>query len=329
MLEILNESNDPGFNLAAEQLMLEEIETDDALFMLWQNNPSVVVGRHQNTPDEVDLAYAKGKGISVIRRMTGGGAVYHDMGNLNFTLILDRKELDDPYDFSHLMEPMLEAFECFGIKGERSGRNDITVDGRKVAGGASRITAEKVLYHACILVNTDVDEMQRVLTVGKEKLGGKGVASVGGRVATLRELASTVTVSELSHNLRQVMETSYGIRKVKRFSQDEIARIESLKAERYDLDEWNIGASPKYDIYRAARYPWGGIQLMLRLKAGQIAECAVYGDYFADESAQDFCHALAGTDYTKQALADRLSRIDVGRFFRGAKQDDIVRLMFP
>ena len=329
MLEILNESEEPGFNLAAEQYMLEEMDLDDVMFMLWQNKPSVVVGRHQNTADEVDLAYAREKEIPVVRRMTGGGAVYHDVGNLNFTLVLKRDGLGDPYDFSHLMEPMLEALERVGIKGERSGRNDISVNGRKIAGSASRITADKVLYHACILVDTDLDELQRVLIVNKEKLAGKGVASVRRRVAVLTEFLEGVTVPMLGDLLRDVLETSYGLRRLKRFSQDDLAKIKMLEAARYDLAEWNIGASPKYDIRVAARYAWGGIQMMLKLKDGKIAECAAYGDYFADEPTDDFCSSLLGTDYTCQAVGERLGKIDAACFFRGAKEDDIIRLMFP
>lgn len=329
MLEILSDSHEPGYNLAAEQYILEEIEYDGPMFMLWQNRPSVVVGRHQNTADEVDLSYAKEKNIPVVRRMTGGGAVYHDMGNLNFTLVLNRSEVGDPYDFSHLMEPILEALECFGIKGERSGRNDITAGGKKVVGSASRVTADKVLYHACILIDTNLDELQRILTVSKDKLAGKGVASVRSRVAVLSEFGKDISVVQMSRFLREVLEASYGNRKLKRFSDFEISQIEVLKAARYDLDAWNIGASPKYEHRFAARFPWGGVQLMLMLKDGKIAECSVYGDYFSDEPADQFNVKLRGVSFTRQAVAERLAELDIARFFRGAAVENLVDLMFP
>jgi lipoate-protein ligase A len=190
VINIINESVNPYYNLALEEYLLKETDPGDDLFMLWQNRPAIIVGRNQNTWDEINLDFVRKNNIAVVRRMTGGGAVYHDLGNLNFTFIArDRKESSAILDFARFARPVVDALRELGVPAEFSGRNDIVVDGAKVSGNAQYRYKDLVLHHGTLLFDSRIEDMVQALNVSKDKIASKGVASVRSRVASQKILA--------------------------------------------------------------------------------------------------------------------------------------------
>mgnify|MGYP002519956568 CR=1 FL=1 len=242
MILYIGRSSDPTLNLAIEECFLREYEED--VFMLWQNDNTIVVGKNQNTLSEIDLDYVKTNGIRVVRRITGGGAVYHDMGNLNFTYITSC-EGEWESDFSRFATPVISALSKLGIKAEVSGRNDIVVDGRKFSGNAQTVVNGRILHHGTILFNTDISILSKALTPDPEKIQSKGIKSVSSRVVNLSELLPEgMDASRLTSLLSDEVCEMYGASEYE-LSETELKRAEKLADEKYRTWDWNFGYSPK------------------------------------------------------------------------------------
>lgn len=321
MKYLVLKSHDPYYNLALEEYLFRTSE--DEIFLLWQNEGTVVIGRNQNALCEVDVDYLAREKIKLARRITGGGAVYHDLGNLNYTFI-SRQE--GGIDFSEFASPIILALSTLGIRAELSGRNDILVGNRKISGNAQHRECGKVLHHGTLLVNSDLTVLSRVLHPDEEKMRSKAVKSVRSRVMNLSELlGEDFTVSDLKSAILRVIEERFAAEPLKLFGEDE-AQISRL-AERNASEEWLY---PEYGIASAAeqvlshRFPFGRVELKLALRGELVARVRIFGDFFASADITECERALAGTPLV--CLREKLLAIPLSDYIHGMQVDDIEAL---
>ncbi|MBP3728791.1 MAG: lipoate--protein ligase, partial [Lachnospiraceae bacterium] len=274
-------TTDPALNLAAEEYLFSKMPRDRAYVMLWQNDRAVIIGKYQNTAAEVNGPYLEAHGIKAVRRLSGGGAVYHDLGNLNFTVITDAKP-GGKVDLALFCRPVVRALARFGVEAQISGRNDITVEGKKFSGNAQYVREGRVMHHGTILFDSDLSVVQEALAVKAEKLSGKGVSSVRSRVTNLKPLLPEGTGLE---DFRRVLreELSRGSASAEAFfSEEDQKAIRKIKGERYDCWEWNWGASPAGSLKKHLRIEGvGGLEAILSLEKGCISDLSFQGDFFS------------------------------------------------
>ena len=294
---IINKNTDPFFNLACEEyLMLNE---GREVFMLWQNGPSVIIGANQNAYAEVNLSYAEEKGIKVARRLTGGGAVYHDLGNINFSVITDEK--GEGIDFAAFLDPIVKALRDLGVDAELNGRNDITVNGLKISGNAQGHKHGKILHHGTLLYKTDKETMSAVLNVSSEKLKSKGIASVRSRVGEIKDMVN-LSIDGLISYLATYFDTID-----EPLSEGEIKGITSLAKEKYGTWEHIFGASKALEKTVKKRFIGGSVEIGISSEGGMITQAYVRGDFFSVGEPRLIEEALVGVRLDYTALVDAIS----------------------
>ena len=323
MQYIINNSNDCRYNLALEEYLFSNIEQD--CLMLWQNSPSVIIGRFQNTVEEINAEYIRENGIDVVRRMTGGGAVYHDLGNLNFTFI--EKHNSIKVDMEMFSLRMATALAKLGLAAELSGRNDLLIAGKKFSGGSQYKVRDKVLHHGTILYNANLTALENALSVKREKLQSKGIQSIRSRVANLSDyLAEKLTVQEFAGRLLSVLldpnDGEY------RLSDADNSKINGLREQRYNNWEWNYGESPAFNVKKMMRFPFGMLQVYMDVEDQFITNCRIYGDFFSDLSTDNVEKVLIGRRLERNELADAIRQIDITAHFPGIQAEDFFNLLF-
>lgn len=313
MLNIINHcSDDPASNLAMEEYFLIRKHLDQDLFFVWQNRPTVVVGRHQDTWREIDSQYLAERSVGVVRRLSGGGAVYHDKGNINFTYI-KRNCSRRQSSFEQFARPIIRSLAGFGVKAEFGGRNDVLINGNKISGNAQYFWRESLLHHGTLLFNTDLAEMGSCLRPCPLKLGSHGVRSVPARVANVKPLLDpSVSLEDVKTALisavfeeRNAPYREYGL------SGSDLREIEAIANSRYRRQQWNYGRNPSYQIRRQKRFAGGTISVYLSVEQGIIVACGIYGDYFADEPLDGIAAALVGKTYEKRQLFEIIEALSV------------------
>jgi lipoate-protein ligase A len=324
MLEIINNSTDPYFNLALEDYLLNREDITEDIFLLWQNRPVVVVGRNQNTVEEINQEFIRSRNVEVVRRISGGGAVYHDLGNLNFTFIA-HEEPGLSLDFARYTAPVIEALAIIGIKAENQGRNDITIQGRKFSGNAQCRLHGRVMHHGTILFASDLEDMQQALNVDPGKIISKGVKSVRSRVTNISEhLAAPLTMAEFKDILSQAINKD---RKYRELSPDERSAVESLRDNKFRRWEWVYGFSPPFNVRRSQRFDWGNIDFRFEVKRGLVKECKIYGDFFASRDVTIIERQLIGLRYQSEDMRKALESQDLASFIPAAQPDEIIDLL--
>ena len=326
MRVIFHGSPDPYFNLAAEEWLLDNVPDD--VFVLWRNDRSVIVGKNQNTWAEVDDAYVREAGIAVVRRLTGGGAVFHDPGNVNYTFITAGGGID----FARFTEPVIRALASLGVEASLSGRNDlVTADGAKISGSAACVRrtpfGERRLHHGTLLFDADLSEMARALTPDAEKLRTKAVASVKNRVANIKALSPELAAVDSAGFASMIADFAAAEfhATASDLTDTEREGIAALADSKYRTWEWNFGESPAFEAEKKRRFPYGTVEVGLRAEKGRIAELAVTGDFFSTEDVAALCERLRGARLEREALAPLLA--DVGRFIEGASPGEICDLI--
>ncbi|MBP5689375.1 MAG: lipoate--protein ligase, partial [Bacteroidales bacterium] len=251
MKYLRNNSTDPHYNMSFDEFCLERFPSDDTVFYLWRNSPSVIIGRNQNAYAEVNLPYLEAHGIRLARRVTGGGAVYHDLQNLNYTIVGRSRDLErDCPGYLHLM---LDALRALGVPAEFTGRNDIVVEGRKVSGYAKRVYKDRLMVHGTLMYDVDISSLTEALSVPGSKLDAAGIASVRSRVANLRDyLPQFSCVEEMQAALERILSRDYADTQVSLSSEDE-AEIQEICRSKFSTWEWNYGLSPRAGFTRAAK----------------------------------------------------------------------------
>jgi len=318
---------DAAFNLALEEVLFEALSPDmPALFLIWRNSPSVIVGRHQNTAEQVDPAFCRELGIRVVRRSTGGGAVYHDLGTVNFSFLLWRKK-NSLAGFEEFMKPVVQALRDLGLQAECSSRNDITIHGRKAGGTAQRCDGQRVLHHGCLLVDTDTEVLTRALAADPEKFRSKGVTSHRARVANIREFLPGGLCSE--DCIRRVTDALKF-----RCAEGEgeaaplmLAQAEELAREKYRSWNWTWGRSPRFTERMSQRFPWGRIECLRSVEGGIIRSCRIFGDFFALRDMAELEGLFLGQRADSASLREACSAIAVESWFVGAERESLLAFL--
>lgn len=302
-----SEGFDPHRNLAIEQHLLETVLGGCCLLYLWQNERTVVIGRNQNAWAECRTTQLFGDGGRLARRLSGGGAVYHDRGNLNFTFLMREED----YDLSRQLSVIRRACALCGIETELSGRNDVLASGRKFSGNAFYHHEGRAYHHGTLLIDVDAEAMGRYLSPSKAKLEAKGVESVRSRVVNLKELNPAITVDMLKAAMKQAFREVYDLPLCPPPVLDE-ARIEELAAH-YASDAWLFGQKLPFTLRCEQRFPWGGIELQLFVDRGVIQSAAVYTDDMDPETAPTLREALIGCPFSLAALKARIEPLPHAR----------------
>lgn len=314
-------SNDPCYNLAVEQYILEHKREGDWL-MLWQNANTVVIGHNQNTAEEVNQDFIDEHRVTVVRRMTGGGAVYHDMGNLNYSFITDAgdKALQR---ISRFTEPVCRALGAMGVAAEASGRNDILVDGKKVSGVAQRVYQGRILHHGTLLFDSDAAMIAGALRADPAKFASKSTKSVKSRVGNLKDhLPDGTTIQDFWDALRTELMDEDAVTVT--LTEEELLSIRSLADSKYRTWEWNYGQSPDYAFKNRRRYPGGTLEVRMDIHRGIIRKIRFYGDFMSTSSLDGLTRELAGIPRQREALLEVLSRYDIPALFGSITAEEIL-----
>lgn len=325
MIYIVNKSNKPDFNIALEEYCFKNLTKFDKVFILWINEPSIIVGKNQNTLAEINENYINENGIHVVRRISGGGAVYHDLNNLNYTIISNESRDSKSFDFKAFSEPVIQTLKELGVEAEFSGRNDITIDGKKICGNAQAYLDGRVMHHGCILFDVDLSVLTKALETSKEVVEAKGVKSVRSRVVNiLPYLQEEITVYEFADKILNHMKNKFPEMKEYKFSDDELQVIEKNRQEKFGNWKWNFGSNPVAEIVRERRYPAGKTQLFINTKKGVIEDITFYGTFFGVKSDLTmFQNLLKGVKYTHEEVNKTLSTIDISPYFAGFSVDEL------
>ncbi len=326
MLCMTRHETDPYFNLAAEEYAMSAF--DDDCFMLWRNAPAIIVGRHQNTLAEINVEYVRAHSLPVVRRLSGGGAVFHDLGNLNFTFIAAADGPRNEVDFRRFTEPILDALRDLGINARFEGRNDLTIDGRKFSGNAEYVHGGRILHHGTLLFAARMADVAAALRPDPAKFADKAVKSVRSRVTNISEhLPHPMTVLEFRDCLMEHVMATAPAAQTYTFSEADRRAIARLRDEKYATWEWNYGHSPRYNFVKRLRTPGGSVEAALEVSDGIIRAAAFYGDYFARGDPAAVAAALAGAPHRADALRERLATLPVAETFVNISADDLLQVL--
>ena len=327
MRYIKNPSTNPYYNMAFDEYCLESLPMDEPVFYLWQNRPAVIVGFNQEVNTEVNLDFLKENGIDLVRRVTGGGAVFHDLGNLNYTIVGRSEDLER--DYPEYASIMAKALQSLGVPATLSGRNDILVEGRKVSGFAKRVCKNRLMVHGTLMYNVDVDVLTKVLNPSNTKLQSKGIASVRSRVANLCDyLPEIPNIQTFSNRLEEILscnnaDTEYQL------SDTDLTNIQLLTDKKFATWEWNYGRSPKATLTHSSRLACGTVEIHLTLTENRISSCRFGGDFLGNLPATDLESALIEVIYDTENIEKRLSSFTISDYFDGVTVEELVKLIIP
>lgn len=328
MIYIESESFDPHFNLALEQYVFDNLDKNENYFMLWQNDNAIIVGKHQNTVAEINAEYTKENNIKVVRRLSGGGAVYHDLGNLNFTFIVSAGGGYEQFNFSDFCKPIIELLNSLGVNAVLNGRNDMSIEGKKFSGNSQYAKRGRIMHHGTIMFDSDLDIVGNSLVVSKDKIQSKGVTSIRSRVTNIKpHMQTDVSIEEfkrlLVHHVFKGAEVpQYHL------TEEDIKKIEALASEKYRTWDWNYGSSPKYSVIKERRFEGvGGITLCMDVENGIIKDFDIYGDYFGNGDKSNLKEILVGKQLKKDVIEDSLKDICIGDYINKLEKDEFIDLL--
>ncbi len=326
MLIIESTSHDAYVNIASEEFLMKNYPNQD-IFLLYVNAPSIIVGKFQNTLAEINLDYVKENNIKVVRRMSGGGAVYHDLGNLNFSFHVPHKD-QDFMDFSQFTKPVVDMLNNMGVDAELIGRNDLLVDGKKFSGNAKLSRHGKIVQHGTILINSEMEILASALKVNPLKFVDKATKSTRSRVTNLiHYLPEGTTTESFKKLLIDFILKENEHAKVHSFTEDEMKEIHKLVEEKYSTWDWNFGFSPNYNFQRAIKIPAGFIEAHIEVeRGGNMKKVKIFGDFFASKPIEEFENYLIGQNHDIEFLEKHLSKIDLTPYFGKVSVEEILPL---
>ncbi|MDQ1147167.1 lipoate-protein ligase A [Bacillus sp. SORGH_AS 510] len=319
---------DPRINLAIEEYALKNLDIDETYLLFYINEPSIIIGKNQNTIEEINTEYVESNGIHVVRRLSGGGAVYHDLGNLNFSFIT-KDDGESFHNFRKFTEPVVAALKSLGVNAELSGRNDLLAEGRKVSGNAQFSTRGRMFSHGTLLFNSEMDHVVSALKVKKDKIESKGIKSIRSRVANISEfLPEEMDIQEFrSIILKHIFEGKEEIPEYV-LTEADWEKIDQLSKERYQNWEWNYGKSPKFNLQHSHRFPVGSIDVRLEVNKGVVENCKIYGDFFGVGDVSDIENKLTGIRYEKGEIDKALADLEMSRYFGNISKEEFVNLIY-
>ncbi|MDF2787040.1 MAG: lipoate--protein ligase [Neobacillus sp.] len=318
---------DPRINLAIEEYALKNLDINETYLLFYINEPSIIIGKNQNSVEEINTEYVESNGIHVVRRLSGGGAVYHDLGNLNYSFIT-KDDGDSFHNFRKFTEPVIAALKQMGVNAELSGRNDILAEGRKISGNAQFSTRGRMFTHGTLLFNSEMDHIVSALKVKKDKIESKGIKSVRSRVANISEfLSEKLTIEEFRSALLKFI---FQEREVTEYvlTNEDWEKIHQISKERYQNWDWNYGKSPKFNLQHSHRFPVGQIDVRLDVDKGVIENCKIYGDFFGVGDVSDIENKLKHVRYEKSELEAALKDVDTTFYFGNVSKEDFINLIY-
>jgi lipoate-protein ligase A len=318
--------NDASINLAIEEYLLRNIEPDEDILLFYINAPSIIIGRHQNTIEEINQPYVEAHNIRVVRRLSGGGAVYHDLGNLNFSFITQNAR-ENVHNFRKFTEPVIKALQEMGVPAELSGRNDILADGRKISGNAQYITTRRMFNHGTLLFNSDLSHVQDALNVKQSKIVSKGIKSVRSRVANISEFLKTpMTIEEFRSRVLTGIFAGASAQGVPQYhlTAEDWAEINKLTEERYRSWDWNYSESPAFNVQKVNRFPFGEIDARIDVQRGVIRSIKFFGDFFSQAEPSELEQRLLGARYAQADLQRALEGVNLTDYFQDLSQEEFL-----
>lgn len=325
MKYIVNNSNDPAYNIALEAYAFKELTDLDEIFILWINEPAIIIGKHQNAIQEINKEYTDANGIHVVRRLSGGGAVYHDLNNLNYTIISNKSE-EGAFDFKTFSKPVIDTLATLGVEANFTGRNDLEIDGKKICGNAQAYAKGRMMHHGCLLFDVDMSVLASALKVSKDKIESKGVKSVRARVTNINnELPEKMTVLDFKEAILNQMKKEYPDMDEYVLSEDDLARIQEIRDSQFATWDWTFGATPEYTVERSVRYPAGKITSYIKTEKSVIESIKIYGDFFGIGDVSDIEELLVGTRYEYVDVLEKLKTIDTTHYFSRMTTEEVAK----
>ncbi|WP_032120585.1 lipoate--protein ligase [Clostridium amazonitimonense] len=325
MRYIDNLNTNPYFNLATEEYLLKH--THEEYFMLWRNESCIVVGKNQNTLSEINEDYVGKHNIKVVRRLTGGGAVFHDLGNINFTFIVnDGGSFNDFYKF---VEPIIEVLATLGVKAEFSGRNDLLIEGKKFSGNAQCKHKDRVMHHGTLLFSSSMTDLSAALIAKPIKFSDKSVKSISSRVTNISEHLGDSSIDVL--RFKELVFEHLALKKgaiIEELNEQETEYISKLKEDKYSTWDWNFGKSPKYNFKQEKKFQGGTVESNIEVQEGIIKEIKIFGDFFGKEDIKFLENKLIGIKHERSAILKALEDVDISRYMSNISKENLLEVLF-
>lgn len=320
-------------NIALETYLVENRLVDEPILLFYMNDPSIIIGRNQNAIEEVNQPYVEAHNINVVRRMSGGGAVYQDRGNFSFCFI---KDDDGSFrDFASFTKPVIDALHKMGATGaELQGRNDLLIDGKKFSGNAMYVKDGRMTAHGTILFDADLEEVTRALKPRKEKIESKGIKSIRSRVTNIKPFVDPQYQSLTTEEFRDMLLLEiFGVEnrdEVPEYhlTEEDWAKVKEIEQERFGNWDWNYGESPDFDVTKSKKFTFGLVDFRFNVSGGHIQEMKIYGDFFGLGDIADVEKALVGTKFERHAIQEVLAQLDLKKFFGQVEAEDLVAMIF-
>lgn len=322
MIYVENNSTNPFYNFALEYYLITEKQLPgDVIFLFWRTEPTLMVGKYQNTLEEINVEYAQENQMHVVRRITGGGTIYTDMGGWQFSFIT--KGTDKQIDFSRYTEPIITALNGIGVAAEFNSRNDLVIAGKKFSGNAQCMLNGHVLHHGSLLFDTNLDQMEKCLNVKEHKIVSKGIKSVRGRVTNISDHTPQHIDSKnfKKYMVESILGSSGGRYEL---TLDDIDKVNAIADEKFRTWQWNYGASPKFNITKVGQFDGGRVEFKLEVNRGIIEGCHIYGDFFGSDDIELLTKKLIGCKYTIESIRAALN--EVKNAFYNIKTDELLEM---
>lgn len=321
---------DPYINLAIEEYILQNFGNEDTYLLFYINGPCIIIGRNQNSVEEINTDYVDSNGIKVVRRLSGGGAVYQDLGNLNFSFIT-KDDGESFHNFAKFTQPVVKALNRLGVPAELIGRNDLVVEGRKISGNAQFSTKGRMFSHGTLIYDSEIEHIVSSLNVSKEKIESKGIKSIRSRVANISEyLTEKKSMEEFVEILLCYIFDVEDVKDVPKYelTEKDWENIYEISKKRYQKWEWNFGKSPAFNIKASHKFPSGLLDVRLDVKKGIIENCKIYGDFFGLGDVKDIEEKLIGVRHERKALEEALTDVDVPYYLGKIQKEDLIHLIY-
>jgi len=326
MLCLRSQTNSPAFNLATEEYLLNNKSED--CFYLYINSPSIIIGKHQNALAEINVDYVKENNIDVIRRLSGGGAVFHDPGNLNFSFIMTEQE-DRSGDFRKYTQPILDVLKSLDVDAKFEGRNDMTIKGKKFSGNAKCFYNDKVLQHGTILFSSKLPDLSQALKLNPLKYRDKAVKSISSRVTNISEhLNSKISLEEFEERIINHVRNTYEDSEIYELSDFDNEAINKLVEEKYGTWAWNFGHSPKYNLQKGIKTNGGHIEVNLEVKKGEIKNIKIFGDFFNIREVSELENVLIKLPHKRNQIEKLLSTIGIANYLTNVSVEEFIEALF-